>query len=140
MNKYDLRVGNLVELLTTGMQVNLQTGKYAEIEEVREDKVKLRYDYETSENSCYFNRKYNTIRAIKITSEVLISLGFTYKEKLDFFIKNWGENGFFIVVKRYDDFYVEMGSHTYIKFESVHKLQNIFYEYTDGKQLKFIKW
>jgi hypothetical protein len=139
MNKYELRVGNLIELLTTGMQINLPTGKYAEIEEIRAEKVKLRYDYETSNNHCFFMRKYNTIKSIKITSEVLILLGFKYHENLDYFVKNWGQNGMFIIVFRNSNYYIQFNKERYKQIEFIHQLQNIFYEFSNGEQLKFIK-
>jgi hypothetical protein len=35
MNKRDLRVGNLVEILTSNKQINLPTGQFEIIEEIR---------------------------------------------------------------------------------------------------------
>ena len=43
MNKTELRVGNLVELLTTLQQVNLPTGRYGVIEEIRDEKIKNQF-------------------------------------------------------------------------------------------------
>jgi hypothetical protein len=74
MNKQELRVGNLVELLTANMQFNLPTGIFAVVQEIREEKVKLRIG--ESENYQYFNRRYDTIRAIKINEQTLLQLGF----------------------------------------------------------------
>jgi hypothetical protein len=74
MNKQELRVGNLVEILTSNKMVNLPTGVFAVVEEIRDEKVKLRIG--ESDKYTYFNRRYDTIRAIKIKEEVLIQLGF----------------------------------------------------------------
>ena len=76
MNKKELRVGNVVELLTSNTKIYLPTGVYAVIEEIRDVKVKLRLDYKESDGLCYFNRNYETIRPAKITQEILQKIGF----------------------------------------------------------------
>jgi hypothetical protein len=147
MNKEELMVGNLVEILTTDMQVNLPTGRYGVIEEIREDKVKIRYDYETSDNHCFFNRRYDTIRPIKLNGEILQRLGFVKgKSKYgDDYILIRNDYEIYFVVEHWTD--TEENSkwknHWFIKYtikpydiKYVHQLQNLFYSLT-GEKLTF---
>lgn len=149
MNKQDFMVGNIVELLTSNLKINLPTGKFGYIEEIREDKVKIRYDYESSEGFCYFNRRYNTIRPIKISEKILLELGFI-KGKC-----KWGDD--YVLVRDGLDIYfviehwteVEEDSkyknHWFIKntikpfnIQYLHQLQNLLYAIT-GETINFVK-
>lgn len=75
MNKIDLRVGNLVEILTANKKINLPTGQFGTIEEIREEKVKIRLRNESSDMVHVFNRKYDTIKPIKLTHDWMLKLG-----------------------------------------------------------------
>ena len=148
MNKEQFRVGNLVEILTSDTMVNLPTGKFGTIQEIREEKVKIRYNYETSDGHCVFNRRYNTIRPIKITEEILQELGFIKSKG------RWGSD-FYILKELEVIFTIEhwtdaeedskWHNHWHIKYtikphyiQYVHELQNLFYALT-GEELIYTK-
>jgi hypothetical protein len=147
MNKKELRCGNLVEILTSNSMVNLPTGKFGTIEEIREEKAKIRYDYDTSDGFCVFNRRYDTIRPIKITGEILIQLGF---------IKSKGRFGddYYLIRNDYDIYFViehwtdteedsKWKNHWFIKYtvkpfdiKYIHEIQNLFFALT-GEELQY---
>lgn len=149
MNVKELRVGNLVEILTSDTMINLPTGRFGVIEEIRTDKVKLRYDYETSDGFCYFNRRYETIKPIPITEENLLKLGFIQSKG------RWG-NDFILIRDKYDVYFViehwtdteedsQWKDHWHIKYtikpyhiKYIHQLQNLFYALT-GEELIYAK-
>lgn len=151
MNKQELRVGNLVEILTDNMKVNLPTGIFAVVEEIREEKVKLRIG--ESEKYHYFNRRYDTIRGIKTNEQTLLQLGF---EKIAEYEHDTTETIYGIsIINNYPDHteklcinlpfnQVTIGEYQSdednyllnIDLNHIHSIQNMYYSLT-GKELIF---
>lgn len=136
MNKRDLRLGNLVEILTSNKQINLPTGQFGIIEEIREEKVKIRLRNESSDVVHVFNRKYDTIRAIKLTHEWMLKLGFEEIDNSRY--KHWNLE----IVFHFDNSghwsFGDLESDDlpmYIFYEYVHQIQNLYYDLT-GDEFK----
>ena len=134
MNKRDLRVGNLVEILTSNKQINLPTGQFGTIEEIREEKVKIKLRNESSDVVHIFNRKYDTIRPIKLTHEWMLKLGFEEIDNARY--KHWNLQ----LVFHFDNSgHLESDDlPMYIFYEYVHHIQNLYYDLT-GDEFKMKK-
>lgn len=141
MNKRDLRVGNLVEILTSNKQINLPTGQFGIIEEIREEKVKIRLRNESSDVVYVFNRKYDTIRPILITEELLLKFGLKPNQ--------WFcSNSYCVVEDKTGDIHygwcmkTQNSLHTkeieFGYFKYVHQLQNLYFALTFD-ELKLIE-
>jgi hypothetical protein len=131
MNKRDLRVGNLVEILTANKKINLPTGQFGTIEEIREEKVKIKLRNESSDVVHVFNRKYDTIRPIKLTHEWMLKLGF--EEINGFRYKHWN-----LELSFYFDTNGDLESDyfpIFIFYKYVNEIQNLYYDLT-GDEFK----
>ena len=131
MNKIDLRVGNLVEILTANKKINLPTGQFGTIEEIREEKVKIRLRNESSDMVHVFNRKYDTIKPIKLTHDWMLKLGFEEIDNGRY--KHWNFDFIFY-------FYVNGQLESddlpmFIYYEYVNEIQNLYYALT-GDEFK----
>ena len=125
----DLRVGNLVELLTTQSKIVGRTGCYAEVLEIRKDKVQLKY------KEHIFMRKYDSIAPIKINEELLFELGLKKHEKYNVFLLS---NSFAIDYYKGDEFaiyYLDDQFCEIIRIKYIHQLQNFFYAFTLEEEL-----
>jgi hypothetical protein len=135
MNKRDLRVGNLVEILTANKKINLPTGQFGTIEEIREEKVKIKLRNESSDVVHVFNRKYDTIRPIRVTEEWLVKFGFEKRENFAEYTDIWQFKGFMVSLGDYINIHVDWadeegyGYHSLACYEElfVHTLQNIHF-------------
>lgn len=131
MNKEELKYGNLIEILTSNTQFPLPTSRYGTILEIKEDKVKVRYDYETSDGFCVFNRRYNTIHPVRINKQILDELNFEFNSETELYA--------FPVISEFDK--VKLHYHLLskrividgiklpVQTEYVHQLQNDFYTF-----------
>lgn len=128
--KEEVRFNNLVEILTNrcDTKIPLPTGVYGYINEIRTDKYQIRLKNKVSEKERLFTRRFESVRPIKLTFELLIDFGFKKSEKdfRTFFIK--------------DKFKIEIsnGGNVYygkLFIPYVHDLQNIFFA-LKGKELE----
>lgn len=141
MKASELRIGNLVEILTTtrDTMIPLPTGKYGEINNIRQDKVQIKYIFETNpEKHVLFNRSHNTIRPIPLTEEWLVKFGWNYYIHESVY-KKWGKVKANDYVYRYtiiqsDKGFVHPTSDGGVKLNYVHQLQNLYFALT-GEEL-----
>lgn len=138
MTKEEFMVGNIVELLTSNLMINLPTGKYGVIEEIREDKVKIRYNYESAEGFCFFNRKYDTIIPIKLSEEIILRLGFEYSrtDKSNVYKKHNFRISYVFEGKYTGQSFLSYANITFVEskyFDNLHLFQNLYYGLTNEK-------
>jgi hypothetical protein len=126
MNKRDLRVGNLVEILTANKKINLPTGQFGTIEEIREEKVKIKLRNESSNVVHVFNRKYDTIKPIKLTHDWMLKLGFDEIDNGRYKYWNFDFIFYFYVNGLLESDDLPM----FIHYEYVHEIQNLYYDLT----------
>jgi hypothetical protein len=122
INKEEVRFNNLVEILTNraDTMIPLPTGVYGYINEIRTDKFQIRLKNKVSEKEHLFTRRFESVRPIKLTYELLINFGFKELEKdcRTFLIK--------------DKFKLEMSNGANIYYgklwiPNVHTLQNLYF-------------
>jgi hypothetical protein len=127
----ELKIGSQVELLTDRSKINLPTGQIATVIEIRQDKVRLEFKFSTSDKSIIINRRYNTIRPIILTDEILTELGLTERKDGNHFSYWWlGKNpvthDWMLCLKQFkdeDDYFYHNGYH---KIKFLHHLQALY--------------
>jgi hypothetical protein len=140
----ELKIGSQVELLTDRSKINLPTGQIATVIEIRLDKVKLEFKFSTSEKSIFINRRYNTIRPIVLTDEILKELGFTErKESENFSYWGLGKNpvtyDWMLCLKQFKDenrYFFQNGYH---KIVFLHHLQSLYSDLCPLSRLELSK-
>lgn len=132
----DLRVGNLVELLTTVHRTRfpLRTGVYAYVNEIRQEKVQMRLVNKETQKETLFIRGYNEILPITIDKTIL--------EEYDIYEGVWFLESYKVEYSKIEQQYnltVKAVSGVQIEFADfvyLHELQNIYKDLTKEELIK----
>jgi hypothetical protein len=127
----ELRIGNYIHILTSigKTKIPLPTGRYGLINNIRQDKVQILYNYETDpKSSCLFNRAYESISPIPLTEEWLLKFGFRINtvDGLPWYEKECLTLDYMFDFERHD------ASTNRVHY--VHQLQNLYFALT-GEEL-----